>query len=191
MRKRIHRPSPALVISLVALFVALGGTGYAAITITGKNVKNGSLTGKDIKNNSLTGSDVKESKLGTVPRATSATTAGSATSATNATNATNATTAGNGIKAYGTVTSTGTVIPALSKGITATRVSLGIYCVAAPGVSNTGRTPIATPDYQDGSGADHTVQFVSDFPCANGGWAFRTQNNGTTLTDIRFAVIIP
>ena len=35
MRKRFHRPSPALVISLIALFVALGGTTYAA---TGGNV---------------------------------------------------------------------------------------------------------------------------------------------------------
>src|SRR5207249_185245 len=30
MLKRFHRPSPAFVISLVALFVALGGTTYAA-----------------------------------------------------------------------------------------------------------------------------------------------------------------
>jgi hypothetical protein len=76
------RPSPALVISLVALFVSLGGVGYAAVTITGKNVKNNSLTGKDIKNssltgkdvknNSLTGSDILESKLGKVPSARTA-----------------------------------------------------------------------------------------------------------------------
>jgi hypothetical protein len=59
------RPSPALVISLVALFVSLGGVGYAAVTITGKNVKNGSLTGTDIKNSSLTGKDVKNSSLTT------------------------------------------------------------------------------------------------------------------------------
>lgn len=30
-----HRPSPALVIAIVALFVSLGGTGYAASTIAG------------------------------------------------------------------------------------------------------------------------------------------------------------
>jgi hypothetical protein len=57
------RPSPALVISLIALFVSLGGVGYAAVTITGKNVKNSSLTGKDIKNSSLAGADVKNSRL--------------------------------------------------------------------------------------------------------------------------------
>ncbi len=57
------RPSPALVISIIALFVSLGGAGYAAVTITGKNVKNSSLTGKDVKNSSLTGSDIKNSSL--------------------------------------------------------------------------------------------------------------------------------
>jgi hypothetical protein len=51
------------VISLVALVVALGGTSYAALTITGKNVKNGSLTTKDIKNNSLTSADVRDRSL--------------------------------------------------------------------------------------------------------------------------------
>jgi len=53
----------ANVVSVVALFVALGGSSYAAITITGKNVKNSSLTGKDIKNSSLTTSDVRNGSL--------------------------------------------------------------------------------------------------------------------------------
>ena len=58
-----RRPSASLVISVVALFVALGGTSYAALTITGKNVKNGSLTTKDIKDNSLTSADVRDRSL--------------------------------------------------------------------------------------------------------------------------------
>ena len=37
----------------------LGGSSYAAIKVTGKNVKDSSLTGKDLKNNSVTGADVK------------------------------------------------------------------------------------------------------------------------------------
>jgi hypothetical protein len=43
--------------------VALGGSSYAAITITGKNVKNSSLTGADVKNSSLTGADVKNRSI--------------------------------------------------------------------------------------------------------------------------------
>lgn len=53
------RPSPALVVAFVALLVALGGTAYAAIVITGKNVKNGSLTGADVKDGSLGRTDVR------------------------------------------------------------------------------------------------------------------------------------
>jgi hypothetical protein len=55
--------SPALVISMIALFVSLGGAGYAAVSVTGKDVKNSSLTGKDVKNSSLTTSDVKNKSL--------------------------------------------------------------------------------------------------------------------------------
>jgi hypothetical protein len=90
MPKRISRPSPALVISLIALFVALGGTGYAAVKINGKNIKNKTIAGKKLKNktitggkvksNTLTGTQINESKLGAVP---------SAVNATNAVNASN------------------------------------------------------------------------------------------------------
>lgn len=94
MRKRIGRPSPALVISLVALFVAMGGVGYAAVVIDGKNLKNKSVAGKKLKNKTVTGGKVKgntlggaqinESKLGKVPSASRADSANSATSATTA-----------------------------------------------------------------------------------------------------------
>ncbi len=43
MRK--PRPSYANVTATLALFLALGGTSYAAISITGSNVQNGTLTG--------------------------------------------------------------------------------------------------------------------------------------------------
>lgn len=58
-RVRRHLTYANVVSSLCLLIVLGGGTAYAAITITGKNVDNGSLTGADIKNNSVTGSDVK------------------------------------------------------------------------------------------------------------------------------------
>jgi hypothetical protein len=63
MLKLPRRLSYANVMATVAVFLALGGTGYAAITITGKNVKNGSLTGVDIKNSSLNTRDVKNGSL--------------------------------------------------------------------------------------------------------------------------------
>ncbi len=38
-----RRPTPAMVVSLIALFVALGGTGYAAATIGSAQIKNNSI----------------------------------------------------------------------------------------------------------------------------------------------------
>ena len=51
--------SYANVMATVAVFIALGGGSYAAIKVTGKNVKDGSLTGADIKNSALGGSDIR------------------------------------------------------------------------------------------------------------------------------------
>jgi hypothetical protein len=83
MEPRSTRTSPvtwmSLVIAVLALMVAVTGAGYAALVVTGKDVKNSSLTGKDVKNSSLsgkdlqdskvTGADVDESTLATVPNA--------------------------------------------------------------------------------------------------------------------------
>ena len=74
--RRTSAPQLATVLSLIALFAALGGTSYAAATISGKQVVNGSLSGKDIKNNSVGGLDVKESRLGQVPSAAKAAASG-------------------------------------------------------------------------------------------------------------------
>ncbi|MFL6137146.1 MAG: hypothetical protein ACJ74O_05025 [Frankiaceae bacterium] len=81
---RIKRPSPSMAISLLALFVALGGTGYAAVKINGKSIKAGTITGKKLKNDTITGKQVKESRLGMVPKARTATTAHIANGLSNA-----------------------------------------------------------------------------------------------------------
>src|SRR5215212_5248730 len=53
----------ANVMATIAVFVALGGSSYAALTVTGKNVRNRSLTAKDIKKNSLTSAEVRDRAL--------------------------------------------------------------------------------------------------------------------------------
>jgi hypothetical protein len=96
-------------LALLALFIALGGTTYAATAlpknsvgtkqlkknaVTAVKIKNGNVTngkigknavtGAKVKDNSLTGADVLESSLATVPSATNATHATTADTATNA-----------------------------------------------------------------------------------------------------------
>jgi hypothetical protein len=75
------RPSPALVVGVAALVVALGGTSYAATKISGSQIKKHSIAGNRLKANTLTGKQIKESTLGTVPKAKTAGTANHAATA--------------------------------------------------------------------------------------------------------------
>jgi hypothetical protein len=106
---RLSRPSPALVVSIIALVAALGGTSYAAFSlpknsvgskqlknnavttkkikngaVTGSKIANNTITGSRIANNTITGSKINLSTLGTVPSANHANSANFATTAGNA-----------------------------------------------------------------------------------------------------------
>jgi hypothetical protein len=63
---RFARQSPAVVLAMLALFVALTGTAVATTSalITGKQIKNSSITGADVKNKSLTTKDFRGSVRG-------------------------------------------------------------------------------------------------------------------------------
>ena len=51
------------VTATLALFVALGGTSYAAATLTGADVRNGTVTGSDLRSESVKGLDVDNDSL--------------------------------------------------------------------------------------------------------------------------------
>ena len=58
-----RRLSYAGVMATIAVFVALGGSSYAAVQLTGKNVRDGSLSGADVRDNSLKSADVRNGSL--------------------------------------------------------------------------------------------------------------------------------
>jgi hypothetical protein len=90
-RLSARRPSPALVISCIALFVSMGGVSYGLATgvIDSREIKNNTIRTQDLRNNevrtgdirnstvrgrdvavdTITGADVNESTLGQVPDA--------------------------------------------------------------------------------------------------------------------------
>jgi hypothetical protein len=82
--KSKFRPSPALVVAVIALFVALGGTAYAVKQINGSALVNRSVSNVKIKKNSLTRAEINLKALGTVPKAATANQAGTADEATKA-----------------------------------------------------------------------------------------------------------
>ncbi len=113
MRRGMRLPSPALAVAGLALFMALGGTVYAAKKgrINGKAVKVKSLPGNRVKPRSIaanrlkpgvlkkvaaqatgpiTGAEIEELTLGQVPEAAHAASADTAQSATDAETALNA-----------------------------------------------------------------------------------------------------
>jgi hypothetical protein len=112
------RPSPAMIVALVALFVAMGGSSYAAVRISARDINKGAVgtraiannsirsgdihnatvSGIDVKDDSLTNADIDNTNLSALT-AKSAETAARATTATKATNADNADNADNAANA--------------------------------------------------------------------------------------------
>ncbi|HXR61258.1 MAG TPA: hypothetical protein VN732_08035 [Solirubrobacterales bacterium] len=68
-----RRPSPAMVVALIALVAALAGTAYAAQSINGGAIKKQTIGGGKLKKDTLTGFQINTNKLGTVPFAQVAT----------------------------------------------------------------------------------------------------------------------
>jgi hypothetical protein len=73
------RPSPALIVAILALVVALGGTAYTVASINGNSLVDHSVRGRKLVNDTLTGTQINESRLGKVRRAGAADTVGGIT----------------------------------------------------------------------------------------------------------------
>lgn len=133
MKRRFRTPSPALVISLIALFVALGGTSYAAIalpknSVGTKQLKNNAVTSAKIKNGAVTAAKINTTGL-TVPNATNAATAANATELGGQPSSSFA--SSSAIR-FVTIGADGTVVPGESSGVAQANVThpmAGEYCI--------------------------------------------------------------
>ena len=155
------------VVATLALFVALGGSSYAAIKITGKQIKDGSVTTADVKNRSLLAKDFKAGQLKAGPRGaagpTGATGTAGAAGAAGKDGAPGAAGADGTAKAFGYVSTGGTV--AFAKNMTTANVSksgiVGEYCIN--GLAFTPQNAQVHPDVLSGGSVMHAeVQVPSD-----------------------------
>jgi hypothetical protein len=75
--KRIRRPSPALIVSVIAVVASCSGTALAShfLITSSKQIKNGAVTGADIRNGSVSAADLKP---GVVPQKAATTSGGGA-----------------------------------------------------------------------------------------------------------------
>src|SRR3954454_23942956 len=84
---KLHRPSPALIVAIVALVVALGGTAVATkrLLITSSHqIANGAIRGKNLHAGTITGRELSHHLLVQVVSAGSAPAGGAGSGATEA-----------------------------------------------------------------------------------------------------------
>lgn len=154
-----------MVVASIALFVSIGGIGYAAATIGTSDIKNGAVTKKKlhkgavstnkIKGNAVTGAKAKESSFGQVPEANHANSANSANTANNADRATDANTIAYGMFEANGTTSADNRIKNLSNA-NVTNPAAGTYCF--DGLSFTPLSAMVTGD--SGFGFNDTLASV-------------------------------
>jgi hypothetical protein len=146
-RRRL--PSPAMMVALIALFVALGGSATAALVITGANIKNGTVTGLDLKNGTVSGYDLK----------TAAVTGGKVKNGTLM--AADFKAGQLSARAYGRVAGDGTL--ARSKNVIGiTRPFTGVYCIAlAAGIDVSQTGVVATVDQAASTGGPEQLYSVA------------------------------
>lgn len=171
-------PSPSMFVALVALFVALGGSAYAAIVITGKNIRNSTVVGADIKNGALASRDLKkdsvggvailESRLKTVPSASQA----------------------DGLTRFAVVTNAG----ALARGrnvASAVRTSLGRYQVVFDRDVR-GCAYLATIGDTSAAGPPQSSEISTTSLASNpNGVSIRTENDAGDPVDRPFHLAVP
>lgn len=130
MLARAGRHIRSNVVAYLALFVALGGTSYAAANITSAQIKNGTIQGKDIKDGSVKSPDVgngsllaKDFKKGQIPAG-----------AKGATGATGPQGAAGSALGYAHINFDGSIDASRSKNVLKARLygsgSPGTYCVS-------------------------------------------------------------
>ena len=214
---RFVRQSPALVVAMIALFVALTGTAVATTTgtfalITGKQIKNSSITGIDVKNKSLTPKDFRGSVRGPRGLRGPAGPAGAAgpVGAAGAAGAAGPkgdkgdkgdTGAPGSARAYAYVLSNGALVSARSKNVVSVNHTPGTgnYCLVlnpAAGINTAETTWVASVDWPTSPGV-RLFAFMATGLCPAGQIGVQTANEdagpGTTFafSEETFSVIVP
>jgi hypothetical protein len=150
-KPRLRTPSPAFVVSLIALFVALGGTTYAATSLPKNSVgtnqlKNGAVTKQKINKKTISALRGSRGPIGPA----------GPMGATGSQGSTGSPGANGTAVAYARVLDDGTVDTAQSKGISSANVShpgTGIYCFS--GLGFTPHNAVGSPQ--------HTTTTLSTF----------------------------
>jgi hypothetical protein len=179
-----HRPSPALVLSLVALFVALGGTSYAAFALPKNSVGSAQIINRSVRTADLSRAAVAALRGDRGPGGAAGPQgpAGPQGAAGTA-------------RAYAEVDpTTPSLVTARTKNFSAvTLKDDGEYCLTPATGIDPGAVPIATSEDFDRSSTDGFVMVVGSAPdCSAGQLEIETDDlDGDPTNEIAFDVIVP
>jgi hypothetical protein len=148
-RPFLRRPSPAMVVALLALFVAMGGTGYAALklpknsvkatqiaktAVGASEIKTGGVGTSEVKNRSLLAKDFKAGQLPAGPQGLKGDTGAPGAPGT--------------ARAYGEVDKDGLQVGDAHRNATVRRKTTGTYCIKpAAGIDPTTTVPVVTGNF--------------------------------------------
>lgn len=187
------------VIAYLALFVALGGTSYAAIKLPANSVgttqiKKGAVTSAKIKAGSITAAALAAGtlKAGGVGPAGPAGPKGD-TGTAGAKGETGSAGAPGTARAYAVVKTDVTFDAARTKNFTAvSRPFTGGYCLTpAAGIDPSTLSAVVSPEWGDSIGADLQAYVYADAADCAGKFEVITANNGAVSNNTAFNIIVP
>jgi len=188
-----RRPAPATVIALVALFVALGGTGYAALALPKNSVGSAQVINRSLRTMDLSRTAVAALKGNRGPGGAAGPQGPEGPDGPRG--ATGAAGAPGTARAYAEVDSTTpSLVTGRTKNITAvTRVDDGVYCLTpAAGIDPRTVAPATAEDFglSDSDGFVMVVGTGSD--CPAGQFEVETDDlDGDPTNDIAFDLLVP
>ena len=197
---RLPRTLPVVLIAAVILALSLSGAAVAAKMITGKQIKDNTVTTADIKNGSLKTEDLSANTISDLQSSGPAGPAGPTGPQGDAGPAGPAGAAGAAgapglVRAYARVLATAVTLQ--SGGITSNVPTVGLTCVAVPGVDSATTVAVVTLDYNSDSSSG-TIQAYAEghaTGCGAGQFGVRTWNrtNGGTInfTNEPFMILVP
>jgi len=164
---KFRLPSPAMAVALLALFVALGGSGYAATSLHSGH------------HHAVAGKHKKKKKKPVVVKVKCATTVrcvgkpGPA-GPPGAPGAPGAAGAPGSAIAYGFVQDTGAADPGYLKNATVSNPSAGLFCISVPGVSSATHGLLATLEWSNSETGARVYWQAAAPDCASGEFEVRT-----------------
>jgi len=206
-----RRPSPSLVLSMLALFIALGGVSYGLAgknTVASDDIVNGGVKSKDIKNSGvkskdlntgsvkssdvaddgLTGDDINENTLGKVNRASEANRADNADNADALGGSPPGAFASSTIVRWAEVNADGTIVD--SFGITQANIdhrNTGFYCISGLNPAPEAATATLRPGVAFKS---QIFADVSDGACTDAQGAVFIYDNADAGANRPFTVVV-